>query len=633
MIEPEYRLGFRILRQEIGLGATLRLAVSSLLKSISINFPTKQNAGQEETAKAKIKNRFKLLALMYEGLRKAYGASKTTDIMRRILMEAGQVFFTGFTPLGPDANLLNFADIYKEFESKNIVFDVIEQSETRFEIEVKRCLIYESFQELGMDELTQWMCDLAFAYFSWYHPRMRYTKDRMIARGDSTCHEVGRLATHLYPGGVLIEEDHLHHEEAVQTTLRAMKDRKVRAIYEAGFLFDDVRVRVDILERLNNGKWNLIEVKSSTRVKDEYYPDVGIQYYVLKGAGLDIDRVFLMHLNNQYVYDGKELDLEGLFSSSDLTKASLAYQEEIPEMLAELKDMLANANPPEMAPSKHCNEPYGCDFREYCTKGMPEHWVMQLSGIGQNRLDELQAMGIDDIGDIPDAFPLTAIQDRIRACVANKEAYISRELRDELQDVEHPIHFLDFETLGLAIPRYAGTRPYQGIPFQWSDRILHKNGKIEHREYLCEEDKNPREKFTLTLLDVLERKGSILTYTNYEKGIIEGLAEDLPKHGKALLATLDRLVDLYKIIKNNYYHPEFHGFFSLKSVLPAIIPEMSYNSLTVQEGQEAGIEYMRMLDPSTPIEEKEKIKKNLLEYCWHDTLAMVRIREELLKLV
>ena len=448
-----------------------------------------------------------------------------------------------------------------------------------------------------------------------------------------TGHEVGRLATQRYPGGVLIEEDHLHHEEAVETTLRAMKDRKVRAIYEAGFLFDDVRVRVDILERLNNGKWNLVEVKSSTRVKDEYYPDVGIQYYVLKGAGLDIYRVFLMHLNNQYVYDGKKLDLEGLFSSSDLTEAALAYQGEISEMLAELKDMLANANPPEIAPSKHCNKPYGCDFWEYCTKGMPEHWVMQLSGIGQNRLDELQAMGIDDIGDIPDDFPLTAIQDRIRACVANQEAYIAPELRHELQDVEHPIHFLDFETLGLAIPRYAGTRPYQSIPFQWSDHILHKNGKIEHREYLCEEDRDPREEFTLTLLDVLGRKGSILTYTNYEKGIIEGLAEDLPKHGKALLATLDRLVDLYKIIKNNYCHPEFHGSFSLKSVLPAIIPEMSYNSLTVQEGQEAGIEYMRMLDPSTPIEEKEKIKEDLLEYCGHDTLAMVRIREELLKLV
>jgi hypothetical protein len=150
---------------------------------------------------------------------------------------------------------------------------------------------------------------------------------------------------------------------------------------------------------------------------------------------------------------------------------------------------------------------------------------------------------------------------------------------------------------------------------------------------MCEEDKDPREEFTLTLLDVLGRKGSIVTYTSYEKGIIEGLAEDLPEHGRALLATLDRLVDLFKIIKNNYYHPEFHGSFSLKSVLPAIIPEMSYNSLAVQEGQEAGIQYMRMFDPSTPIEEKEKIKEGLLEYCGHDTLAMVRIREALLKLV
>ncbi|MGD9075569.1 MAG: Dna2/Cas4 domain-containing protein, partial [Desulfobacteraceae bacterium] len=181
-----------------------------------------------------------------------------------------------------------------------------------------------------------------------------------------TGHEVGRLATQLYPGGVLIEEDHHHHEEAVKTTLVAMQDPAVKAIYEAGFLFDDVRVRVDVLERVKNGRWNLIEVKSSTRIKDEYYPDVGIQYYVLKGSGLDIDRVFLMHLNNQYVYDGIALDLEGLFSVSDLTEGALVYQQEVPQMLAELKDMLANANPPEMAPSKHCNKPYGCDFWEYC---------------------------------------------------------------------------------------------------------------------------------------------------------------------------------------------------------------------------------------------------------------------------
>ncbi len=445
-------------------------------------------------------------------------------------------------------------------------------------------------------------------------------------------HRVGELATQLYPGGIRIEEDHLRHQEAIKSTLVAMKDPNVKAIYEAGFLYDEVRVRVDILQRLEQSKWNLIEVKSSTKVKEEYYSDVGIQYYVLKGAGLHIERVFLMHLNNQYVYDGKRLDLEGLFSSSDLTEGAIAYQEKIPTLLAGLKEMLAASDPPGITPSKHCNRPYGCEFWEYCMDGMPDHWVIQLSGIGQNKFDELEGMGIYDIREIPDGFSLTALQERIRKCVVNDKAYIARELKDELEDVEFPVHFLDFETLALAIPRYAGTRPYQGIPFQWSDHILHENGKIEHREYLCEEVKDPREEFILTLLDVLGSKGSIVTYTDYEKRIIEALAEVHPEHRKPLLATLDRLMDLYKIIRNNYYHPEFHGSFSLKSVLPAIIPEMSYDSLTVQEGQEAGIEYMRMIDPSTPAEEKEKIKKDLLKYCGHDTLAMVRIREALLKL-
>lgn len=447
-----------------------------------------------------------------------------------------------------------------------------------------------------------------------------------------TGHRVGDLATQLYPDGVLIEEDHLHHNEAVHTTRAAMEDPKVKAIYEAGFLYDDVRVRTDILQRLKEGKWNLIEVKSSTSVKEVHYPDVAVQYYVLKGAGLDIDRVFLMHLNNQYVYDGKDLDLEELFSSIDLTEEALAYQEEVPKRLAELKNMLANSDPPLMIPSRSCSKPYSCDFYDYCTKDMPEHWVMQLSGIAQNKIDALAGMGIDDIGDVPDDFPLSGIQERIRTCVANNDEYIAGELKYELEDVEYPIHFLDFETLGLAIPRYAGTRSYQGIPFQWSDHILHKNGNIEHREYLCEEDKDPREELTVKLLHALGTKGSIFMYTGFEKEVIKGLAEHLPKHRKPLLASLDRLIDLYQIIKNNYYHPKFHGSFSLKSVLPAIIPEMDYNDLGIQEGQEAGIEYVRMIDPSTPPKEKEKIKKDLLKYCRYDTLAMVKIREKLLGL-
>jgi len=446
-----------------------------------------------------------------------------------------------------------------------------------------------------------------------------------------TGHDVGRLATRLYPGGVLIQEDYLHHKQAMNRTLAALKDPSVPAIFEGAFLHDDVRIRADILERLDNGKWNLIEVKSSTSVKDYHLPDVAVQCHVLKGSGLEVNAAGIMHLNNQYIFDGKELDLQSLFSFFDLTEEILGIQDEIPSRIAELKKMLAGTVPPEIAPSRACNKPYGCEFWEYCTANKPEFWVMQLSGIAQKKLDQLQELGIEDIRDIPASFPLSKIQERIRDCVASSADFVAPEITRELMDVQYPVHFLDFETISPAIPRYAGTRPYQTLPFQWSDHILSKDGAIEHREYLCEEDKDPREEFTETLLETLGKTGSIFVYTSYEKRIIEDLAELFPQYHKDLLAILDRFKDLHAVVRKHVYHREFHGSFSLKAVLPALVSSMSYDELAIQDGNLASIEYLRMLDPGTAAEEKTKIKEDLLEYCGIDTLGMVQIRDELLK--
>ena len=443
-------------------------------------------------------------------------------------------------------------------------------------------------------------------------------------------HEVGRMATELYPNGVLIEEDHLHHEEAVESTLKAMEDKKVAAIYEAGFIHDGIRIRVDILERIGDGKWNLVEVKSATSAKEIYLPDVAVQYHVLKGLDLDIERVFLMHLNNRYVYDGQKLELEKLFSRTDLTQKALIYQRQIPTLLSSFNDMLEQPEEPKIKPDRHCSNPYDCEFWEHCTQDMPEHWIMTLTGISQRKMDELEAEGVRDIRDIPASFSLSALQNRIRKCVITNQAYVAPDLGNELGNMVYPIHFLDFETLFRAIPQYEGTRPYQSIPFQWSDHILSNDGSIEHREYLCEENKDPRKEFTITLLDTLGSKGSIVTYTNYEESVIKGLAYHSPEYKDQLLSLLGRIKDLYKIIKAKYYHPKFYGSFSIKSVLPALLPEMSYKNLEIQDGQLAGLEYARMMESSTTVEEKEKIKKNLLTYCGHDTLAMLKIREKLL---
>jgi hypothetical protein len=444
-------------------------------------------------------------------------------------------------------------------------------------------------------------------------------------------HEVGELATQLFPGGILIDEPYFLHKQAVQSTLQAMQDPDVKSIYEAAFAHDGVRIRVDVLERLDDGSWNLVEVKSSTSVKEVYYPDVAVQFYVLEGCGLKINRAGILHINNQYVYDGQNLDLESLFSFEDLTDATMSMQPEIPGQLEELKGMLAVDGPPEIQPSRHCHKPYDCEFWDHCTKDMPEFWVYDISGIGQEKLDELAEMGIQAIRDIPQTFPMSQIQDRIRASVTNRQEFISDQLEAELNDVAYPVHFLDFETIGVAIPRYAGTRPYQTIPFQWSDHILYENGNLDHREYLCNEDKDPREEFTQTMLDALGTKGSIVIYTTYETGILNSLIEHFPQYAEELQSVIDRFVDLYAIIKRHYYHPKFYGSFSLKYVLPALVPEMSYENLSIQDGMQASLDYLRMIDSETSEDEKAKIRQDLLTYCGQDTEAMVVIRYELLK--
>jgi len=446
-----------------------------------------------------------------------------------------------------------------------------------------------------------------------------------------TGHEVGGLATSLYTGGVLIEEDYLHHAEAEKSTLKAMSNKNVAAIYEAAFTYNKIRIRVDILQRHDVKTWNLVEVKSSTSVKDVYKPDLGVQYYILNGLGIDIVNAGILHINNAYVYDGNQLDLNQFFYFSDCTEETVSRQEEIISQIKGLQKILSWETPPDIHPSRHCMNPYKCEFWEHCTSDMPEFWVMDLSGINQNKFEQLLELDIEDISEIPDEFPLSVLQERIRKCVSHNQEYIASELENELLDVEYPVHFLDFETFGSAIPRYPDTRPYQTIPFQWSNHILLENGSIQHEEYLCIEDKDPREEFAETLLNTLGQKGTIFIYTTYEKGIVNQLAYQFPNFQSRLFNIVVRFKDLHALIKQHYYHPEFYGSFSLKSVLPVLVPSMHYGSLAIQEGSIASIEYLRMIDPATTPDEKTKIRQDLLAYCGYDTFAMVKIRDELLK--
>jgi hypothetical protein len=226
----------------------------------------------------------------------------------------------------------------------------------------------------------------------------------------------------------------------------------VPAIFEGAFVFDDIRIRVDILERLKNNRWNMIEVKSSTSAKEIYINDAAVQYYVLNGAGLSLNRVGILHLNNQYVYDGIRLDLNQLFHFTDLTDEICRRRESIVNQLETLKIVISSDSAPDISPSRHCPNPYKCEFWEHCTKDKPDFWVMDLTGITSQKFGQLTEIGVESIGDIPENFPLTALQERIRQCVTSNQEFISPDLRSELLGVEHPIHFLDFDTISSAVP-------------------------------------------------------------------------------------------------------------------------------------------------------------------------------------
>ncbi len=441
--------------------------------------------------------------------------------------------------------------------------------------------------------------------------------------------EIGELARQRVPGGVLVDVDHRHAAEALKRTQELVNDPTVPAIFEGAFVYEHVLIRVDMLERVVSAEdgsvsWRLVEVKSSTRVKEIHIDDLAVQAYVLTGTGLTLAGTCLMHINTQYIYDGRTLDLDQLFALHDLGDHVAARQATVMTRLAEMKAMLTLPAPPAIEASGHCQTPYECPFWDFCTKDKPARWIFHLPG-GAQTFHALAKLGVTTIDDIPAGFHLSITQRRMRDNVE----WISAGLKGTLETVRYPVHHLDFETFMPAIPRFPRTRPYQTIPTQWSNHIEMENGDVTHDEYLCLDPKDPREELVVALLESLGQEGSICVYSGYERAILERLADLLPVLRTDLQRVLARLWDLFPVIRDHYYHPAFEGSYSIKSVLPAVVPELGYGDLDIQEGGMAAQAYYRMVFDDTDLIEKVRLKEALLHYCGRDTLAMVQLRRAL----
>jgi predicted RecB family nuclease len=437
--------------------------------------------------------------------------------------------------------------------------------------------------------------------------------------------DVGVLAREFFPGGVLVEETHRQIPAALVRTAELVADPNVSAIFEGAFVWQGILVRVDVIERLDETRWRLIEVKATSKVKATHLDDLTIQSAVLEGAGLIVDGCYLMHLNTQYVFLGGELNLEEMFALEDMTTEIQARRPLVQPQLEDMWQVLKQPSAPNIAPDGHCHQPYECPFWDHCTKEKSRRWVFYLPGSSKIQKILIEE-GVETIDEIPSHIQLSDIQQHVKGNVE----WISPLLRARLQSVRYPVHHLDFETFMPAIPIFPHTRPYRPMPFQWSNHIEYEDGTVVHHQYLCTDGRDPREELAIQLLESLGEKGSICVYSEYERFLLFALGDVLPHLKSDLSSVVRRLWDLLAVIQQHYYHPDFQGSFSIKNVLPALVPNLAYDDLTIQNGAVAAVMYQKMVFSETDLMERAHIAQALQEYCGRDTWAMVELRRVLM---
>ena len=448
-----------------------------------------------------------------------------------------------------------------------------------------------------------------------------------------TGNRVGDLACQLFPYGKEIPYDNTTFDEKIALTKEWLDDG-VKNIYEATFKYDDILVMVDILHINDDGSMVINEVKSSTEVKDVYLHDASIQYYVLRGLGYNVSRVNIIHINNKYIR-GDELEIEKLFMIVDVTDEIKLLQDNIPSYLKEFRRCLSDTtNEPKIDIGKHCSDPYECDAMNHCWAHIPEYSVFDISRLKSDKKFELYNAGIVHFEQLDDISSFSMAQQiQIQSELQNKEIINEQAIKEFLDSLTYPVYHLDFETFQQAVPEWKGISPFMQIPFQFSVHRQNADDSLEHYEFLAKENADPRESLAKALVSAIPMDVTVLAYNmGFEKGVIEKLAVQFPQFATHLMNIHKNIQDLMTPFqKKDYYVPSMKGSYSIKYVLPALVPEMekAYKELDLVHNGGEAMQAFAKLQNMEDGEEKNRLRESLLRYCELDTMAMVKILEQL----
>ncbi|HRQ87689.1 MAG TPA: DUF2779 domain-containing protein [Bacteroidia bacterium] len=448
--------------------------------------------------------------------------------------------------------------------------------------------------------------------------------------------EVGEAARHLYDTdgtGTVIDIAALGYAEAFRLSGELLQKAE-GPVFEAGLsipgalAFADVMLPMDRDGDDGQRRWRMIEVKSTTGVKDYHRDDLAIQTCVATEMGVPLESVRLAHIDNTFVYPGGG-DYRGLLAEVDLTEEAEGRLPEVRGWIADAQTTAALPDEPEIEMGPQCHSPFDCPFAAHCGRDQiePEYPLTSLPRLGENRRTFLEAEGYTDLREVPDEY-LNAAQQRVKQATLSGEAWFDAAgAADALAPYGFPARFLDFETVMMPVPIWPGTRPYQQIPFQFSLHRLDEDGTLHHEAFLDLGGDDPSGSLARALVAVAGESGPVFAYNaKFERMVIHQLAARFPEESGPLLALADRLVDLYPIAKAHYYHPSQHGRWSLKALLPAVCPDLTYGTLEgVADGGMAVTAYREAIAPETTTERRAQIERELLAYCHLDTLALVRV--------
>jgi hypothetical protein len=436
--------------------------------------------------------------------------------------------------------------------------------------------------------------------------------------------QVGDIAQQLYGSDESVEVAFDFKTMVAET--KRLVDRAEFPIFEASFRHENVLIRADVMLPEGDG-WHVIEVKASTSVKDYHVLDCAIQDWVLRNSGINVLSISLAHINNQFVYEG-DGNYDGLLLRNDLTDEVRSMEYAVLELVAKAREAVSGPMPV-VDVGARCYKPYECQFISHCWPMDAEYPLTGLGG-SKAKLGEFVALGARDIRDVSIEDLTAETQRRIHRVTQSGEAEVLPGAREILDAMPYPRYYLDFETIGPAIPVWEGTRPYAAVPIQWSCHIEEAAGELRHEEFLDLSGEPPMRALAEKMIACLGTSGPVLMYTSYEKGVIKRLAEMFPDLAESLSDIIHRLIDLHPIVKQHYYHPKMLGSWSIKAVLPCIAPHMDYAELDgIKEGTAASDGFLEAIESragrAPTLERKAELEEQLLRYCRFDTEAMVEI--------